>query len=289
MRALAASVRLAVALAAGALVAGTQARAAAPSSTEGANGPTIVLVHGAWEQASSWRLVAEQLRARGYPGRRAGDRAADARRDAPRRSPTSLRASTARPCSSDIRTVAPAISNVAASPNVVALVFIAAFAPDRGESILRLDARDLGSLVATSLVPVPFVTPTIGVDLFIELWPPYRSVFAADVAEPAATEMAATQLPPTLAALSEPSAEPAWKTIASWYLVAANDLAIPPATERFMAGRAKRPPSRSPRRMRPPSPIPTPSWTRSSRPRAMRPRRRRPSPRRRCRASRSCA
>ena len=237
MRAFAVSVRVAIALAAGATVAVTPARAAAPTSTEGANGPTIVLVHGAWEQGSSWRLVAEQLRDRGY------------RVVVPEIALRTLAGDAAQIADVVKGIDGPAvlvghsyggavISNVAASPNVAALVFIAAFAPDRGESILGLDARDLGSLVAASLVPVPFVVPAIGVDLFINRLL-YRSVFAADVAEPAATEMAATQRPLTLAALSEPSAEPSWKTIASWYLVAANDLAIPPATERFMAGRAK--------------------------------------------------
>ena len=231
------SVRLAVALAAGAFVAVTPAQAAAPGSTEGADGPTIVLVHGAWEQGSSWRLVAEQLRDRGYsvlaPEMALRTLAGDAAQIA------DVVKGMGRPAVLVGHSYGGAvISNVAAGPNVAALVFIAAFAPDRGESILGLDARDLGSLVAASLVPVPFLVPAIGVDLFINRLL-YRSVFAADVAEPAATEMAATQRPLTLAALSEPAAEPSWKTIASWYLVAANDLAIPPATERFMAARAK--------------------------------------------------
>ncbi len=237
MRAFAASVRVAVALAAGAFVVVEPAQAAAPATTEGADGPTIVLVHGAWERASSWRLVAEQLRDRGY------------RVVAPEIALRTLAGDAAQIADVVQGLDGPAvlvghsyggavISNVAVGPNVAALVFIAAFAPDRGESILGLDARDLGSLVAASLVPVPFLTPTVGVDLFINRLL-YRSVFAADVAEPAATEMAATQRPLTLAALSAPSAEPSWKTVASWYLVAADDLAIPPATERFMAGRAK--------------------------------------------------
>ena len=85
---------------------------------------------------------------------------------------------------------------------------------------------------------MPFAEPAIGIDLYIN---PvlYRSVFAADVPEAVAAQMAATQRPLTLDALSDPAAAPAWKAIASWYMVAANDLAIPPETERFMARRAK--------------------------------------------------
>jgi hypothetical protein len=65
----------------------------------------------------------------------------------------------------------------------------------------------------------------------------FRSVFCADVPANTAAEMASSQRPAELATLGEPSGVPAWKTIPSWYLVASQDHAIPPASERFMAQR----------------------------------------------------
>jgi len=66
----------------------------------------------------------------------------------------------------------------------------------------------------------------------------FRQVFAADVSRETAAIMAASQRPADLSILSEPSGEPAWNTIPSWYMVASEDSTIPPATERFMAQRA---------------------------------------------------
>ena len=66
----------------------------------------------------------------------------------------------------------------------------------------------------------------------------YHTVFAADVPSATAQAMAHNQHPITLKAFTDPSGPPAWKTIPSWYLVARQDRAIPPATQRFMAQRA---------------------------------------------------
>ena len=218
-----------VVLAVGAHLCATPARAA--------TGPTVVLIHGAWEQGSSWSAVATRLRALGYPvvvpelplRTLAGDAAVVA----------GVVKGIAGPVVLAGHSYGGAVISNAASDtsNVAALVFIAAFAPDVGESIVGLDSRVPGSLVAASLVPVPFVGPESGIDLFIN---PvlYRSVFAADLPEQAAADMTAAQRPLTLTALTDPAAAPAWKTIASWYLVARDDLAIPPETERFMARRA---------------------------------------------------
>ncbi len=227
---------VAVAVAAAAMIVAAPARAASADSSEGAGGPTIVLVHGAWEQASSWSAVAERLRARGYrvlapeiPLRTlAGDAAIVAGIVHDVDGPVVLAG----------HSYGGAVISNSAGSNVAALVYVAAFAPDAGESIVGLDSRVPGSLVAASLVPVPFAGPESGIDLYINplLYPP---VFAADLPAQAAANMAATQRPLTLTALTDPAAEPAWKTIASWYLVARDDLAIPPDVERFMARRAK--------------------------------------------------
>ena len=121
------------------------------------------------------------------------------------------------------------------NPNVKALVYVAAFAPDAGDSIATLEAKNPGSQVglsALTLRPYPggvdaYITPSV-----------FHSVFCADVPAGTAAVMAATQRPIDAAVEAEPSGPPAWRTIPSWYLVASEDHAIPPATERFMARRA---------------------------------------------------
>jgi pimeloyl-ACP methyl ester carboxylesterase len=76
----------------------------------------------------------------------------------------------------------------------------------------------------------------MGLDGYINL-ADFRELFAADVPRELASVMAVSQRPASVATLGEPSGEPAWKTIPSWYLVAKQDRAIPPAAERFMAQR----------------------------------------------------
>jgi pimeloyl-ACP methyl ester carboxylesterase len=128
------------------------------------------------------------------------------------------------------------ITNAATgNPNVKALVYVAAFAPDLGETVGQILAMNPGSQAAPpNLTFRPYPG---GVDTYITP-SAFHSVFCADLPATTAAVMAATQRPIDAAALGEPSGAPAWKTIPSWYLVASNDQAIPPATERFMAKRA---------------------------------------------------
>jgi pimeloyl-ACP methyl ester carboxylesterase len=84
--------------------------------------------------------------------------------------------------------------------------------------------------------PYPLAHGTIGTDGYINPTV-FHEVFCADVPANTAAAMGASQRPAELATLSEPSGIPAWKTIPSWYLVANQDHAIPPAAERFMAHR----------------------------------------------------
>jgi pimeloyl-ACP methyl ester carboxylesterase len=200
--------------------------------------PTVVLVHSAWERASSWNLVAAQLRARGYPviapdiplRTLAGDAA--------------VIADVLRHVAGPVVLVGHSyggvvISNAAAgAPNVTALVYIAGYAPEPGESTFALDARSPGPLIAASLRPVPSIGGGLGLDLYVDPLL-YRFVLAQDVPPPTTAAMAATQRPLTLAALTEPSGAAAWKAIPSWYMVAHDDRSLAPATERFMAARAK--------------------------------------------------
>jgi pimeloyl-ACP methyl ester carboxylesterase len=120
-----------------------------------------------------------------------------------------------------------------------ALVFLAGWALDEGESIEQLLGLNEGSLVLPALQQVPFTNPdgSGGVDLYLDQ-EAFPATFAADVDPETARVMAATQRPWSAAALSAPSGPPAWKSIPSWYLLGTEDKAIPPATQRFMAERA---------------------------------------------------
>jgi pimeloyl-ACP methyl ester carboxylesterase len=116
-------------------------------------------------------------------------------------------------------------------PTVAGLVYIAAFAPDRGESVAAL-IKD-----PPPGAPVPPIVP--GEDGFLLLdRSKFAASFAADVAPDLAAFMADAQVPWGVAALTGAVGDPAWKSKPSWYLVAEDDRMIPPPAQRAMAGRA---------------------------------------------------
>jgi pimeloyl-ACP methyl ester carboxylesterase len=112
-----------------------------------------------------------------------------------------------------------------------ALVYIAAFAPDRGESVASLIKNPPPG------TPVPPILPPQGGYLFLDKTK-FHASFAADVDTDRAAFMADSQVPWGVEALSGTISEPAWKTKPSWYLVATEDRMIPPAAQRLMATRA---------------------------------------------------
>jgi pimeloyl-ACP methyl ester carboxylesterase len=126
-----------------------------------------------------------------------------------------------------------------AAGNVVGLVYVAAFAPDEGESVLDITGRFSGSQLMPALRPATFpgADGDPGVELYIER-EAFPQVFAADLPHRAAAVAAATQRPVTAAAFEEKSRAAAWKTTPSWYLIAAADLVIAPEAQQFMARRA---------------------------------------------------
>jgi pimeloyl-ACP methyl ester carboxylesterase len=126
------------------------------------------------------------------------------------------------------------------NPNVKALVYIDAFVPAQGETVLSLAAKYPGSELPRSITEAPYTQGggQSGVDVYIKT-ADFRSAFAGDVSPAKAAVMAIAQRPVTLAALSEKSRAPAWKSIPSWYLVGRQDEAIPPAAQLFMAKRAR--------------------------------------------------
>ncbi len=124
------------------------------------------------------------------------------------------------------------ITEAGRDPRVAVLVYIAGYAPDKGESVAAL----LEESPPGAPVP-PFLTPKEGYLLLDEIR--FPSAFAADVSPEKAAFMAAAQVPFGLEALNGTVGEPAWRTKPSWYLVATADRMIPAAAQRSMSRRAR--------------------------------------------------
>lgn len=200
--------------------------------------PTVVLVHGAFADSSGWSGVVARLRHDGYPVIAAANPLRGLDSDAAYVS--SLLDSVPGPVVLVGHSYGgEVITNAAVGhANVKALVYIAAFAPDQGESGLALVGLNPGSRLGEALVVRPYaVAGGGGADGYVAP-AKFRAVMAADLRGSDAELLAAQQRPVDLAALQAPSGVPAWKTIPSWYLVAGADRAIPAATEKFMARRA---------------------------------------------------
>jgi pimeloyl-ACP methyl ester carboxylesterase len=123
------------------------------------------------------------------------------------------------------------ITEAGTDPKVAGLVYITAFALDKGESVKTLIENPPPG------APVPPILPPVNGYLFLDATK-FRSSFAADVSEEKAAFLADSQVPWGLAALSGSITEPAWKSKPSWYLVATEDKMIPPPAQRQMAARA---------------------------------------------------
>ncbi|MEU8206666.1 alpha/beta hydrolase [Streptosporangium sp. NPDC049046] len=201
--------------------------------------PTVVLVHGAFADASSWSKVVARLQEAGYPVIAPANPLRDLAGDSTYLS--SVVSSIDGPVILVGHSYGGAVISNAATghPNVKALVFIAAFAPEEAESALDLTGRFPGSQLPTSLITRQYPLPGGGTGTDAYIAPAaFRTAFAADLPARDTALMAATQRPAALAALGSPSGAPAWKAVPSWYLVAGADRAIPPAAQRFMAKRA---------------------------------------------------
>ncbi len=123
------------------------------------------------------------------------------------------------------------ITEAGNDPKVVGLVYITAFAPDRGESVASL-IKD-----PPPGAPVPPILPPQDGYLFLDKTK-FAASFAADVDAEKAAFMADSQVPWSVAALSGTISEPAWRAKPSWYLIATDDKMIPPDAQRFMSKRA---------------------------------------------------
>ena len=199
--------------------------------------PTIVLVHGAFADSSSWYGVIAILEKDGYRVIAAANPLRSVKGDG-----DTVRALLAT-ISTPVVLVGHSyggmvISNAANSQaNVKALVYVAAFAPVAGESAGGLNQKYPGSLVGPALAP-PVPLPGGGHDLYVQQ-EKFHDAFAPDVPADAAKLAAAAQRPVTDIAFGEPATEPAWKTIPSWFVYGDHDTAIPPKLHAFMAERAR--------------------------------------------------
>jgi pimeloyl-ACP methyl ester carboxylesterase len=198
--------------------------------------PTIVLVHGAFAESSSWNDVIDPLLDAGHPVIAAPN---------PLRSLAADAASVAdliRTVDGPVVLVAHSyggavISNVPADAGeITGLVYVCGFAPDPGESAFTLAGKFPGSTLGDVLRPVPRSDGTT--DLYIAQ-DRFHEQFCADVPEQMAARMAATQRPATQEALTELSGERSlWRELPSWFLIGEEDRNIPAELQRFMAERA---------------------------------------------------
>jgi pimeloyl-ACP methyl ester carboxylesterase len=240
---------VATAAAAGVLVltlTGAASSAAHPAADTTAAKPTIVLVHGAWADGSSWAAVTEKLQGKGFTVDIA---------------PNPLRgvADDSQYLKDYLATIAGpivlvghsyggmVITNAATgNPNVKELVYIDAYIPQQNDTVNGLTTAEPGSALAVAdpttvfnAVPLHDAdNKVVGVDLYVKqsLFPSY---FAGGVPTTKAAVLAAGQRPLTLSALTEASpGVPAWQTIPSWDLIGTADRVIPPAEQQAMAARA---------------------------------------------------
>jgi pimeloyl-ACP methyl ester carboxylesterase len=209
-----------------------------PITAQGApmSKPTVVLVHGAFAESSSWNVVTAKLLAKGYAVVAVANPLRGVKYDA------TYLANLLDTIDGPVILVGHSyggnvISNIpTAKTNVKALVFVSGVAPDVGESAASLSGKFPGSTLGPTLAQ-PVVLADGSKDLYIRQ-DKYPAQFAADVPASEAKLMATTQRPITEAALNEPGGAPAWKAIPSWFLYGSLDKNIPPAVHAFMAQRA---------------------------------------------------
>lgn len=199
--------------------------------------PTVVLVHGAFADASSWNGVAKILEKDGYTVIAAANPLRSVKSDGA--SVSALLASIQGPVVLAGHSYGGNVITEAANDhaNVKALVYVSAFAPEAGETVAGLAGKFPGSTLGPTLA-APVILPDGGKDLYIQQ-DKFHEQFAADVPADQATLMAATQRPVTEAALNEQAGAPAWKHIPSWYIYGDEDKNIPPQAMAFMAKRAE--------------------------------------------------
>jgi pimeloyl-ACP methyl ester carboxylesterase len=201
---------------------------------------TVVLVHGAFADASSWTGVIERLQKAGMQVTAPANPLRGLSLDSAYLA--SFLDQIPGPVLAVGHSYAGAVISTAATntKNVVGLVYIAAFAPDEGERLGEVESTSKDSVLNTALVPLQYPTGQ-GAQTAVEFAinpAHFHDAFAADLPAEQAALMAATQRPVAEGAFSEPSGRPAWKTLPSWAVVATGDKAAGSDIIRSMTRRA---------------------------------------------------
>jgi pimeloyl-ACP methyl ester carboxylesterase len=209
--------------------------------TAGGAAPTVVLVHGAFADGSSWAGVIAALQAAGVKAQAPANPLRGLATDA------LYLAGVVTQIPGPVVLVGHSyggavISNAAVhAANVVGLVYVAAFIQDEGEALQELAAQATDSTLGPALRPVPYATGdagATGTEIYVDP-ASFPAIFAADLPAAQAAVLAASQRPVSAKVFGEPSGPVGWKTLPSWAVVSPSDLAVGAGIERFMAERAK--------------------------------------------------
>ena len=202
--------------------------------------PTVVLVHGAWADGSSWNDVIERLQAQGVHVTAPANPLRGISID------SAYIGSLLEQIPGPVLAVAHSyggavITNAATNANnVVGLVYVSAFVPDEGETLADIAGNSKDSVVTPALRPLQYPTGE-GAETAVEFRidpAEFHEVFAADLPAEQTSLMAATQRPLSALPFEEPTGDPAWKKLPSWAVVASGDKVIGTDAVRSMAERA---------------------------------------------------
>jgi len=194
----------------------------------GSSALTVVLVHAAWADGSSWNKVTQRLQSRGHHVIAAPIPMTSLSDDV--RALERVLERTSGPVVLGAHAYSGAVVSATTNARVSGLVFITALTPDEGETVADVFYRD---------TPHP-QAPKLGPDAHGVIWmpePSFTAAFAQDATPEEAALLAATQRPLSIACIQEKSPTPLWKKKPAWYLVATQDRMIPTATQRFLATR----------------------------------------------------
>jgi pimeloyl-ACP methyl ester carboxylesterase len=210
-----------------------------PSTAPAGSDLTVVLVHGAFADSSSWNGVIKEVLAAGVPVRAVSNPLRGVAHDA------GYVASAMAQFPGRVLAVGHSyggavITNAAlAAGNVVGLVYVAAFAPDEGETLLDIEGGSRDSVLNTSLEQRTYPDGNGGTTAELYIAPEkYHDAFAADLPPDETAVGALTQRPASVVAFGEPSGKPAWRSLPSWAAVATGDKAAGSDVVLNMARRA---------------------------------------------------
>ncbi len=208
--------------------------------SESSTAPTVALVHGAFADSSGWNGVISGLTAAGVRAQAISNPLRGISHDA------AYVASALGQIPGPELAVGHSyggavLTNAAARPgNVIGLVFVAAFAPDEGETLLQIESGSRDSVLSSALVQLQYPSPTgEGTEVEFAIDPAqFHDAFAADVPPADSALMALTQRPVADRAFGEPTGTPAWRSLPSWAVIPSADRAAGSDVLRTMAERA---------------------------------------------------